>query len=133
MRAQYLFTVLAVLLVVGGCAGSDEPSTTTPARNRGVDTVGLELFEERVVGIIPGCVTCHSLEEGVTLVGPSLFAVESKVDGLSVAEYIRQSIIDPDAYVVEGYVPGQMLPGWDETLSQEQIDSLVVLLAEQDT
>jgi mono/diheme cytochrome c family protein len=123
--------VAAALLLVAACAGPSEPATTTPTRAGGVDSVGLELFEERVVGANPGCVTCHSLEEGVTLVGPSLFAVESPIDGLTTAEYVRQSILDPDAYVVAGFVAGQMQPVWGDYLSPEQVESLVVLLSGQ--
>jgi len=104
-------------------------ATATP---RAVESLGRELFEERVIGANPGCVTCHSLEEDVTLVGPSLAHVVSRIPGVSDAEYVRQSIIEPDAYVVEGFSPGQMSPDWGSVLSEAQIDSLVdFLLAER--
>jgi cytochrome c len=44
---------------------------------------------------------------------------------MTAAEYLRQSIVDPDAYVVEGYRAGQMLPVYAERLSPEQIEALV--------
>lgn len=77
----------------------------------------------------PGCVTCHSLEAGVTLVGPSLDRVESPIPGLSVAEYVRQSIVAPDNHVVSGFAEGQMPGNWEVLLTPEQIESLVSLLA----
>jgi mono/diheme cytochrome c family protein len=120
---------VALLLFLAGCTSGTGP-TTTPSPIGNVDTRGLELFEERVVGANPGCVTCHSLDEGITLVGPSLFGVGSRVQGTSDADYIRQSIVDPDAYVVDGFVRGQMNSGWDDYLSDEQIESLVALLLE---
>jgi mono/diheme cytochrome c family protein len=90
--------------------------------------MGLELFRERVVGANPGCVTCHSLDDGITLVGPSLYGIESRVDGLDTGAYIRQSILEPDAYVVDGFLAGQMSPSWGDYLSAEQIESLVEFL-----
>lgn len=122
---QKLVLLLAVALLTVSCGGStDEPAVTT----RGVETTGAELFAERVIGANPGCVTCHSLEPGVTLVGPSLAVVMSPIPGLTQAEYIRESILEPDAYLGEGYVAGQMPGGWDDLLSPEQIESLIALL-----
>ncbi len=124
-----LGVVVAIAVAMTGCAGESQvPTTTSP---RSIESFGQELFEERVVGVSPGCVTCHSREKDVTLVGPSLFSVVSPVPELSNAEYVRQSILDPDAYVVPGYVAGQMTGGWDQYLTREQIDSLVELLASE--
>lgn len=125
---RILIASVALLLAVTGCGGSDADVSTTRPQRGGTNTLGLELFEERVVGANPGCVTCHSLEEGITLVGPSLFDVTSPVPAMTDADYIRQSIVDPDSYVVEGFVPGQMNPGWDEYLTEDQVESLVTLL-----
>ncbi len=52
-------------------------------------------------------------------------------EGLSVADYVRESIIAPDVHVVDGFVVGQMHPGWDQYLTPEQIESLVALLVER--
>jgi hypothetical protein len=69
---------------------------------------------------------------GVILVGPSLFGLAerapSRVPGLEADEYIRQSIVDPDAFVVPGFNAGQMVGDWTQVLSGGQIDSLVELL-----
>lgn len=79
-----------------------------------------------------GCSVCHSVEPGIQLVGPSLAGVatraETRVPGLTAEEYLRESIVDPDSYVVEGYPAGQMLDNFAETLSSEEIDSLVAFL-----
>ena len=79
-----------------------------------------------------GCSICHSVEPGIQLVGPNLMNVatraETRVPGLNAEEYLRRSIVDPDAYVVEGYPAGQMLDNFEETLSTGEIDSLVAFL-----
>lgn len=93
---------------------------------------GEELFSMSIIGSQPGCITCHSLEPGTVIVGPSMAGIasraESRVSGLSAGDYIRQSILEPDAYVVEGFDPGVMVQVWEEELTDEQIDSLVSYL-----
>ena len=125
---RLLIAAAVMGVFVAGCGGSGGDVTgSTPARGR-VESSGLELFEERVIGVNPGCVTCHSLEPGITLVGPSLFGIESRVPELTAAEYIRQSIVTPDAFIVAGFNAGQMSAGWTEYLTEDQIESLVDLL-----
>ncbi|MBC8503449.1 MAG: hypothetical protein ISR58_15800 [Anaerolineales bacterium] len=41
---------------------------------------------------------------------------------------LRHSILEPDAYIVEGLPSGQMLPNLGEILTGEQIDDLVTFL-----
>lgn len=90
---------------------------------------GRAVFEDRGLG---GCDVCHSTVAGRDGVGPSLSGVaeraETRVPGLTAAEYLQQSIVDPDAYVVDGYPAGQMLPTYTERLTQAQIDALVEYL-----
>jgi cytochrome c len=48
--------------------------------------------------------------------------------GLSAEEYLRQSIVEPDAYVVEGFGQGLMPAGYGDALTAQQLDDLVVYL-----
>ena len=93
---------------------------------------GKRLFNGATLGANAGCQICHSLEPGVQLVGPSLAGVatrsETRVPGLSGQDYLMQSLVDPDAYVVEGFQPGQMRPDLAQALSQQQLDDLVAFL-----
>ena len=93
---------------------------------------GESLYFENTLGVNTGCKVCHSLKEGVVIVGPSFHEVGSKagiaVPGLSAEEYLHQSIVDPDAHIVEGFKPGVMLDRYDELLTQEQIADLVAFL-----
>ncbi len=51
--------------------------------------------------------------------------------GLSAEEYLRESIVDPAAYIVEGYFAGGMPKGYRILLNGEDIDSLVAFLLTQ--
>jgi cytochrome c len=83
------------------------------------------------------CTTCHYLQadRGV-LVGPNMAGVAdragSRVPGLSAENYVRQSIVSHDAFVVEGFEEGVMLgivgEDFGEMLSEEDIDALVAYL-----
>jgi nitric oxide reductase subunit C len=79
-----------------------------------------------------GCTVCHSVEPGEVRVGPSLAGLAARarerVAGMSAEDYIRQSILDPDAYVVVDFRPGQMLDEYDETLTAEELEGLVAYL-----
>ena len=83
------------------------------------------------MGTQAGCVTCHSLD-GTAFLGPSLQGIGSfaqdRVPGMSAEDYIRQSILEPDAYVIEGSSSGLMPPHYEDALSAEQLDALVEFL-----
>jgi cytochrome c2 len=93
---------------------------------------GRDLFLDTRIGANTGCRICHSLEPGKRLVGPSLAevgrAADARVPGLSAEEYLRQSITNPDAYIVEGFSPGAMLPDVAEVLNDQQLDDVVAFL-----
>ena len=57
-------------------------------------------------------------------VGPDLDEVLKGKD----AEFVRASIVDPDAEVAAGFQPGIMPETFDEQLSDEQLDALVKYL-----
>lgn len=119
--------LICLLLVSAACSDNSEVGGATTTRDE-PRLYGHELFEARVIGPNPGCVTCHSRDPDVTLVGPSLANVASRVDGMSDAEYVRESILEPDVYVVKGFAAGVMSPIWDEYLTDDQIESLVTFL-----
>jgi nitric oxide reductase subunit C len=77
------------------------------------------------------CATCHSLEPGVVVVGPSLAGVatraQTRVPGQSAEEYLRTSLLHPGEYVVEGF-GNVMAQNLGDVLSGEQINNLVAFL-----
>jgi cytochrome c oxidase subunit 2 len=81
-----------------------------------------------------GCGACHTFAAAGSKgqVGPDLdnLADTAQKAGKSLEDYVHESIVDPNAYVVEGYQPGVM-PSFDGSLSAEQIDALVQYLVKE--
>ena len=127
---QFLGMILVFSLFLSACG-----SNSNEVENSGEDVriqAGRELFAQTILGTQTGCKTCHSLDEGVIIVGPSLAGIGARggetVPGVSAAEYIRESIMDSEVYLVEGFPAGTMPNVWGEQLSDEQIDDLVAYL-----
>ena len=80
-----------------------------------------------------GCGGCHTFKPAGTdaQVGPDLdnVAADAQKAGEPVADYVRQSIVDPNAVVAAGYQPGVMPPTFGDTLSPEELDALVAYLS----
>lgn len=93
---------------------------------------GEELFTSAVIRGGAGCRVCHSLREGDDGVGPSLAGVaaraETRVPGLGAEEYLRQSLVSPDSFVVDGYRAGQMRADVAEGLTADEVDDLIAYL-----
>ena len=50
------------------------------------------------------------------------------IAGTTAEDYIRQSILEPDAHLVEGFPAGTMPQVWGDELSDEQLSNLVAYL-----
>ena len=72
-----------------------------------------------------GCVACHDVAGTTRRVGPPLTDVRQRLS----AAQIRQSIVDPNAVIAEGYQKDLMLKDFAEKLSGEELDQLVNYLS----
>jgi mono/diheme cytochrome c family protein len=72
---------------------------------------------------VGGCAACHSVEPGKTLVGPSLAGIAEDGPG-----EIRDSIVNPDEEIVEGFKPGVMPTDYAQKLTEQQINDLIAYL-----
>src|SRR5438045_396834 len=81
-----------------------------------------------------GCATCHAPGLGNLFrpVGPPLDHIGTvaagRRPGVSAEDYLRQSIVDPGAFVVPGY-PDSMPRGLGDRLSREDLAALVSYLS----
>ncbi|MEA3303581.1 MAG: cytochrome C [Pseudomonadota bacterium] len=72
------------------------------------------------------CVTCHAMDSNDTLVGPGLVDVGERLT----AEEIRQSIVDPNAVMVEGF-PAAMPADYATKMTVNELQMIVNFLAEK--
>jgi len=93
----------------------------------------------------PACYSCHSTQPGVQIVGPSLAGLGGRANDVlksadykgtarTATDYIRESILNPSAYVVPGPTFGSagqsIMPAiYQDTLKPADIDHLVAYLA----
>ncbi len=73
------------------------------------------------------CTACHSVAGSQSPVGPDLNQVGDRLD----AAQIRQSIIEPNAVVVEGFFAGMMPPDFANRMTVSELQLIVDFLAEQ--
>jgi len=81
-----------------------------------------ELFYQNGIGVGPSCSGCHSLD-GTVLAGPSwqgLYLREEQLDDGSIViaddEYIRNSILNPNEQIVEGFNANVMYQNYDSAI-----------------
>ena len=99
----------------GGAAPAAAAAAPSPAR-----ASGQELVQQW------GCLACHKLDGPEQLLGPSLWDIGARKD----PGYIRESLLEPDAIVVEGFPPGLMKgtldgQGFYQKLSLQDLNTIV--------
>jgi sulfur-oxidizing protein SoxX len=138
MRGCVCLVLILIFLAVA-CSGGDgederEPTEEAPSvgGTAGDSASGEDLFNQTVIGSQPGCVTCHSLTPDKVLVGPSLAGIAdragSRVSGQLAEQYLRESIANVNAFVVDGFPEGVMPAGLADELSDQQLADLVAYL-----
>ena len=130
--------LLAVLLVVAAC-GDGQADTTAQAAAVGDPERGRQIWDDGADTVLSGgCSNCHSLDGSEEVGGfraPTFQGISGRagdqVPGLSAEEYLRESIVDPAAYIVDGYFADFMPKGYKILLTEEDIDGLVAFLLTQ--
>lgn len=119
----YVTTAVVVLLMGATIAAfAIDPTTSESPSPIAIDG--------EMVFLTKGCTSCHSIA-GVSetaQIGPNLTGLADRagdrVEGLSADEYVRQSVLDPLAFTVNGYDP--LMPTLP--LNTEELDALVEFL-----
>lgn len=123
-RVGLLVTAVIVVLLAGATVAvyALDPSPQPEA-------AATDAIEGQTVFLTKGCTGCHSragVSEG--FVGPDLTGLADRagdrVGGLSAEEYVRQSVLEPQAYIVDGY--GSQMPVLP--VDSEELDALVEFL-----
>jgi hypothetical protein len=82
---------------------------------------------------MPPCSTCHRVVSGQVgfSIGPNLAGIGehagTRFARLSAEEYLRQSILEPERYIVSGY-RDIMFPDYSTHLTEQNIQDLIAYL-----
>ena len=94
--------------------------------------MGEAIYYETAPGVNAGCQICHSLQKDEVIIGPSFYGIADRagkrIPGMTAEEYLHQSIVDPNAYVVSGFPKGQMIQNFGQILTEDQIQDLIAFL-----
>lgn len=112
-------------------APSDAGSSSGTSSGAGNAIAGEQLFIGGN-GMAAPCSSCHMPASDMTLVGPGMLGLGqragSRVPGQSAEEYLHNSILHPNDFIVQGFAAGLMPQNYVDTLSEEEINNLVAYL-----
>jgi cytochrome c553 len=130
-RQLCLACCVSAVLLLTACAGGEPARAPDPERGR-------VLFNAPVTGDrgeVQPCVRCHAVEKdkkSVTGLGTNFYDLGARagqtVPGQSAEDYLRVSIVDPDAHLAGGFQDGLMYRGYAKALSAQEIDDLVAYM-----
>lgn len=118
-------TTVGLMVLLANVAPQFEIENTASATKTNADK-GEAIFNDPNVG----CFLCHAVEGTGGTRGPDLSNIAStagqRQPGLSAEEYIRQSLLEPGAYVVPTY--DNIMPPVAQRLSSQELDTLTEYL-----
>ena len=118
--------ILIVCLFLTACSGRAQAGMI------GDPQMGKALFDQTTIREAPACSTCHSVTPDQVIVGPSLAGIAvragERLSGVSPEDYLRQSITNPNEYIVDGFSPGVMYPDFRKALTEDEINNLIAYL-----
>ncbi len=124
-------TVTLIPTAVPPTKESTQESASSTDNLVGDPVEGEQLFKtfQPAAGI--ACSTCHRVDSDDRLVGPGLLHVadraKTRVAGEDQVTYIHTSIVDPKAYIVDGYM--DIMPkNWGQVFTEEQVNDLIAYL-----
>ncbi len=84
-------------------------------------------------GNAPTCISCHPVAPAEPpQIGPNLSNVGARagttIAGMAPEMYLRASIVDPDAYLVESFQEGIHFRGYGQALTPQQLNDLIAYL-----
>ncbi|WP_420642210.1 c-type cytochrome [Candidatus Leptofilum sp.] len=111
------------LFFLAACGGGTEPTAPQPTLSPQAQQ-GKQVFSR-------DCGACHSTSPDTIIVGPSLAGIaslaETRVEGQDGYTYLLTSVMQPEAYLVEGY-ENLMPASLSKQLTGEELDAVIAYL-----
>lgn len=110
------------------------PKTTTAAAPATTTAATAPSANGKAIFVAAGCGACHTFKAAGTSakVGPDLDtapATDAKKANMSLSDFVRESIVNPNAYVAPGFPKGVMPQNFGTSLGKAKIDALVAFIA----
>ena len=122
-QTPLVIALLVIAVLAAACPRDDNGDDNGDGNGNGDPLPpGLRVF------LSSGCASCHTIDsvpQARGEVGPNL----SNIGGRADADYIRESILDPNAVIVDGFAPDIMPQTFGEFLSEDDLDALVQYLS----
>jgi cytochrome c551/c552 len=115
-------------------ATTSAPTTTSGGTSTSSGGGGGSAAAGEAVFAANGCGSCHTFKpaNSTGTIGPDLDkapASDAKADNnMELADFIEESIKDPDAYIAKGYSKGIMPTTFGQSLSSKQLHDLVAFI-----
>jgi mono/diheme cytochrome c family protein len=106
--------------MVAAFTGTEAPTQPGTAAAQPVVATATNRSPEQLTAEL-ACIACHKFNEAGPLVGPSLWDIGARHDDA----YIRQSILEPNAVITEGFPPGLMPPDLGQKMTGVEFEHLV--------
>ena len=130
--SKKFFVVALVIVMILTTFRLLNPDSNTASPVVGDPAAGEVLFNQGAIDSAPGCLLCHTIQPNQIKFGPSLAGIaktaETRIKGKTAEEYLRDSILDPNAYVPSGYYPDQMYQKFRDVLTEKQMKDLIAYL-----
>ena len=119
------FQVLIIALTAGLLAACSTSSAVQPTPTQNA----LEIQGQQVY--VSNCAGCHALAPDTVVIGPSLAGVatraETRVQDYDARAYIETSILNPSAYIVDGF-KDVMPRNFGKDLTSDDFNAIVAFL-----
>jgi mono/diheme cytochrome c family protein len=111
------------------------PASSQPSSGGGTSSGGGDsalIAQGKTLFSSNGCSGCHTLAAAGAsgTIGPDLdkqLVSDAQAAGMPLPAFVKQSIVDPDAYIAKGFSKG-IMPTSFSSLSPQDIDALVALI-----
>lgn len=125
----------ATVTTTVGSTSSSMPTTTTSAATTTSSSSGGNVAAGKSLFASSGCSSCHTFTAAGSngTIGPNLDkapATDAAADGnMALAAFIKESIVNPNAYIAKGFTKPSGMPGnFGTSLTATQIDDLVAFV-----
>ncbi|MCE2489446.1 MAG: hypothetical protein J4G17_05665 [Anaerolineae bacterium] len=136
--SRHLTIALFAVAILAGCAPEERrtptsippaSTTTTTERTQPDPARAEELVREFVPQARYACATCHRIDSTQALLGPGLLGIGAGVSPCDpqqgLEDYLRESLLEPDACLTPGFSAGLMPAVYTEVWNERDIDDLV--------